>query len=157
MAVSKVVFHYQQIPFAFIQFPIYEASKKLWSKHQEKTVSPFQAAACGSFAGAIAAAITTPLDVIKTRLILEKVRREIRIVFMAPKRVRSPYQHNKQDIRGRPYRGIIDTFMRITAEEGTLTLFSGVGPRVMWIGIGGFIFFGVYEDCRHVLNSKVGL
>jgi hypothetical protein len=27
-------------------------------------------------------------------------------------------------------------------------LFTGVTPRVMWIGIGGFIFFGAYEKTR---------
>jgi hypothetical protein len=31
--------------------------------------------------------------------------------------------------------------------KGVKTLFSGVGPRVTWISIGGFVFFGVYEKC----------
>jgi solute carrier family 25 S-adenosylmethionine transporter 26 len=34
---------------------------------------------------------------------------------------------------------------RIASEEGTRALFSGIGPRVMWISIGGSIFLGVYE------------
>jgi solute carrier family 25 S-adenosylmethionine transporter 26 len=34
---------------------------------------------------------------------------------------------------------------RIVAEEGSRALFSGLGPRVMWISIGGSIFLGVYE------------
>jgi hypothetical protein len=62
-----------------------------------------------------------------------------------------------QDAKGRAYKGIADAFRRICAEEGPATLLSGVGPRVMWIGIGGFIFFGAYEDCRRVLTSKVGM
>jgi hypothetical protein len=27
-------------------------------------------------------------------------------------------------------------------------LFSGVEPRVAWIGIGGFVFFGAYEQSK---------
>jgi len=30
-------------------------------------------------------------------------------------------------------------------------LFAGVQPRVAWIGIGGFVFFGAYEQSKKVL------
>lgn len=63
----------------------------------------------------------------------------------------------QQDAQGRPYKGIADAFRRICAEEGAATLMSGVGPRVMWIGIGGFVFFGVYEDARRLLTTRVGI
>ena len=55
-----------------IQFPIYEFLKSYWTEHLRGgvPVNPLQAAACGSFGGAIAAAATTPLDVVKTRLML---------------------------------------------------------------------------------------
>jgi solute carrier family 25 (mitochondrial S-adenosylmethionine transporter), member 26 len=54
-----------------VQFPIYEALKASWASRQGlKECSSLQAAACGSFAGAVAAAATTPLDVVKTRLML---------------------------------------------------------------------------------------
>ncbi|EKU20240.1 s-adenosylmethionine mitochondrial carrier protein [Nannochloropsis gaditana CCMP526] len=111
-----------QIPFSFLQFPMYEAAKAFWAQEQGRPVSPLQAAACGSVAGAVAAAVTTPLDVIKTRLILEK------------------------DMQGRKYHGIVDVFRRVVAEEGPMTLFAGVAPRVMWITIGGFVYFGAYEE-----------
>ncbi len=62
-----------------------------------------------------------------------------------------------QDAHGRAYAGIADAFTRICAEEGPATLLSGMGPRVMWIGIGGFVFFGVYEDCRRLLTTRVGV
>jgi hypothetical protein len=42
------------------------------SSSSESLLSPFEAAVCGSVSGMIAAAITTPLDVAKTRLMLGK-------------------------------------------------------------------------------------
>lgn len=32
-------------------------------------------------------------------------------------------------------------------------LFSGMGPRIGWMAIGGFIFFGVYERCLQLLQA----
>jgi solute carrier family 25 (mitochondrial S-adenosylmethionine transporter), member 26 len=68
---------FREIPFAMIQFPLYEKMKQSWAASQSvETVNPLQAATCGSVAGGIAGAITTPLDVLKvrkTRNIIEKV------------------------------------------------------------------------------------
>ena len=49
---------------------------------------------------------------------------------------------------------------RIVAEEGPRVLLSGIGPRVMWISIGGSIFLGMYEKAvkslsqLHVLDDR---
>ena len=43
----------------------------------DSACSPLTSAVCGSFAGAIAAALTTPLDVAKTRIILMQVVKKI--------------------------------------------------------------------------------
>uniref|UniRef100_A0A7S2E6B2 S-adenosylmethionine transporter n=1 Tax=Ditylum brightwellii TaxID=49249 RepID=A0A7S2E6B2_9STRA len=119
----------REIPFALIQFPIYERAKVEWSRYQSYPVSPIQAAACGSFGGAIAAAATTPLDVVKTRLMLGS------------------------DKNGVPYRNGVDVLKRTMAEEGSGALFRGIQPRVMWISIGGFVFFGAYESYKNVLMN----
>lgn len=118
----------REIPFAFIQFPIYERTKIEWAKYLNKEqVSPIQAAACGSFGGGIAAALTTPLDVIKTRLMLGK------------------------DKNGVEYKNVFDVVKRIKVEEGMITFSNGIQPRVMWISIGGFVFFGAYETFKSIL------
>ena len=121
----------REVPFAFIQFPLYERMKVEWSKFQRRDTSPLQAASCGSVSGGIAAAFTTPLDVIKTRLMLGA------------------------DKAGVPYLGAADVVSRVMKEEGRNVLFSGIQPRVMWISIGGFVFFGAYETYRSVLMSSL--
>ncbi|KAL7534331.1 hypothetical protein ACHAWF_004798 [Thalassiosira exigua] len=119
----------REVPFAFIQFPLYERFKVEWGKLQGCDASPLQAAACGSVAGGIAAAVTTPLDVVKTRLMLGS------------------------DKLGTPYHGARDVVERVVKEEGGAALLSGIQPRVMWISIGGFVFFGAYESYRSILMS----
>jgi solute carrier family 25 S-adenosylmethionine transporter 26 len=79
----------REIPFSFIQFPIYEMLKKRWAQWQGSEVVPLQSAVCGSIGGGISAAITTPLDVVKTRMMLGA------------------------DCRGTHYKGIRDTVHRI--------------------------------------------
>ncbi|GMH54280.1 hypothetical protein TL16_g01641 [Triparma laevis f. inornata] len=122
----------REIPFAFIQFPIYERMKLLVSTYQSEPASPIQSAICGSFGGAIAAAVTTPLDVVKTRLMVG------------------------EDIQGVKYTSVGDTVKRIVRDEGRMTLLNGIQPRIMWISIGGFVFFGAYEACKGIVGNVVG-
>jgi len=44
-----------------------------WSEVQQCPVQPWQSAVCGAFAGGFSAAVTTPLDVAKTRIMLAPV------------------------------------------------------------------------------------
>ena len=117
----------REIPFAMIQFPIYEQAKLYWGERQRSPVNPVQAALCGSMAGGIAAGLTTPLDVVKTRLMLGA------------------------DRDGKPYQSAIDVVRRTTRQEGLKAFSSGIQPRVMWISIGGFVFFGAYEGIKTTL------
>ena len=49
---------------------MYEGLKSFWRKAQGEDTTPLQGATCGSISGAIASAVTTPLDVVKTRMML---------------------------------------------------------------------------------------
>ncbi|GAN06388.1 S-adenosylmethionine mitochondrial carrier protein-like [Mucor ambiguus] len=112
----------REIPFTCIQFPLYEFFKSKYGQYKGERVEPMEAAVMGSLAGGIGAAITTPLDVCKTRIML-----------------------SSKASSNRPYTGIVDTMKRIVREEGAKKLLAGIGPRVMWISIGGSIFLGAYE------------
>lgn len=88
-------------------------------------MDPLQSAACGALAGGISAALTTPLDVAKTRIMLAEAGSE-----MATNR------------------STLFALSKVHAEKGLQGLFAGLTPRVMWISIGGFVFFGVYEKAK---------
>lgn len=60
----------REIPFTCIQFPLYEYFKSKYRIYKGRVVEPYEAALIGSLAGGIGAAITTPLDVCKTRIML---------------------------------------------------------------------------------------
>ncbi|KAI9506044.1 S-adenosylmethionine transporter [Coemansia spiralis] len=119
----------REIPFTCIQFPVYEFLKKSYSSKQGRPIKSWEAALCGSVAGGAAAALTTPLDVVKTR------------VMLSTKGVSSHHE----------YSGVVSTLTRITREEGARALFSGVVPRTIWISVGGFVFLGSYEKAKEVL------
>ncbi|XP_071947985.1 mitochondrial S-adenosylmethionine carrier protein-like isoform X1 [Antedon mediterranea] len=117
----------REIPFSFIQFPIWELLKKVWSDRQSGNVNPFQSALCGATAGGISAAITTPLDVAKTRIMLA--------------------EQGSKTADGNIFYVIQDVWHT----NGFKGLYAGIVPRVMWITIGGAIFFGAYEKTKNVL------
>jgi solute carrier family 25 S-adenosylmethionine transporter 26 len=62
----------REIPFTVVQFPLWEAMKKWRGRVKGRKANAVESAVIGSASGAVAAAATTPLDVLKTRLMLAK-------------------------------------------------------------------------------------
>lgn len=124
----------REVPFTVIQFPLWEALKSYSRGRRQQQqqqgnptaaghgggggedVSAGESAVYGSVAGAVAAAVTTPLDVIKTRVMLSSEKRTV-----------------------------WDVVSTIVRENGARPFFAGIGPRVMWISIGGAVFLGSYQ------------
>eukprot|EP00055_Hartaetosiga_balthica_P013508 m.69746 g.69746 ORF g.69746 m.69746 type:complete len:284 (+) comp8284_c0_seq1:210-1061(+) len=112
----------REIPFSFLQFPMYESFKRKVAQFRGVDVhelEAWQASLCGSLAGGLAGAITTPLDVVKTRVVLSN----------------SP-------------EGMFKTLVTVAKTEGIRPLFAGCVPRVAFISFGGAVFFGVYEQAK---------
>jgi len=121
----------REIPFTSIQFPLYELMKLQLSRALGRKPHVHEAAACGSVAGGLAAAATTPLDVLKTRVMLD---------------LRDPSKEKLPSIPSR--------FKQIYSIEGVSALFAGVVPRTLWISAGGAVFLGVYEWTVHALMGR---
>ncbi|KAM7095863.1 mitochondrial S-adenosylmethionine carrier protein isoform X5 [Mycteria americana] len=99
----------------------------LWSWKQGHVVDSWQSAVCGAFAGGFAAAVTTPLDVAKTRIMLAKA--------------------GSSNASG----NVLAALGGIWRTQGLSGLFAGVVPRMAAISLGGFIFLGTYEKTRQLL------
>jgi solute carrier family 25 S-adenosylmethionine transporter 26 len=116
----------REIPFGLIQYPLYEYLKKLKGKQE----SPFSYSICGAQAGAIAAFLTTPIDVVKTRIM------------------------TANDLS---FRHAITTAKLIYNNEGLTKFYSGVHLRVLYISIGGLFFFGVNEYFKDFLGFQTNV
>ncbi|XP_053454491.1 S-adenosylmethionine mitochondrial carrier protein isoform X2 [Nycticebus coucang] len=112
----------REIPFSLVQFPLWESLKALWTWRQDHVVDSWQSAVCGAFAGGFAAAVTTPLDVAKTRIMLAKA--------------------GSSTASG----NVLSALQGVWQSQGLAGLFAGVFPRMVAISLGGFIFLGTYDQ-----------
>jgi solute carrier family 25 S-adenosylmethionine transporter 26 len=106
----------RELPFAAIQFGLVERCKLRFGSETHRV------AAYGAVCGGAAGAITTPLDVAKTRVMLQEAEGSLPVVVA-----------------------------RIAREEGMMALFRGVGPRVLFLSTGGFVFIGAFHAAQHIL------
>jgi len=120
----------REIPFSLIQFPLWEFLKKQLAEVKGSAPKPWEASLCGAIAGGFSAAVTTPLDVAKTRIMLAAA--------------------GSADAK----LTTISVMQLVAREKGMSGLFAGVVPRVTWISIGGAVFFGVYEKAKSVLADQ---
>ncbi|KAI0850065.1 mitochondrial carrier [Daldinia vernicosa] len=121
----------REVPFTVIQFPLWEALKG-WGRRRKGLgggnveVSAGESALYGSVSGAVAAGVTTPLDVLKTRVMLSKERESVLVVLK-----------------------------ELLSTHGIRPFFAGIGPRVMWISAGGAIFLGSYQWAVNALQGNI--
>ncbi|XP_075229850.1 mitochondrial S-adenosylmethionine carrier protein [Lycorma delicatula] len=119
----------RDIPFSAIQFPIWEALKTQWRESSQREISPWEVSLCGAIAGGIAGAATTPLDVAKTRIMLAEQSAN----------TKTP--------------SFVTVLIDIYKTSGMKGLFAGFIPRIVWIFLGGGIFFGIYEKAARIIDD----
>lgn len=115
----------REVPFTVIQFPLWEGLKE-WRRRKtgKDGITALESGVFGSVAGAVAAAVTTPLDVLKTRLMLARDRERAGVLLVT-----------------------------ILRESGPRAFFAGMGPRVLWISAGGAIFLGSYQWAYNAMGE----
>jgi solute carrier family 25 S-adenosylmethionine transporter 26 len=116
----------REIPFTVLQFSLWEFLKESWARRSgRKDPTAMQSAGAGMLAGGVAAAATTPLDVVKTRVMLDMNRAGVG--------------------DGRRRVGVGEMVREIWREEGAGVFWRGVVPRTVWISVGGAVFLGSYQ------------
>ncbi|KAL8452207.1 hypothetical protein Emed_001514 [Eimeria media] len=116
----------RDVPFAALQLFLWEWMKLkfLGKKPPPTRSSAIVSGAAGMVAGAVAAVVTTPMDVVKTRLMT-------------------------QEPGSRQYRGFYHCMHTMLRTEGVSSLFLGVKMRCLWVALGGGIFLGGYDALKH--------
>ncbi|KAF1787967.1 Mitochondrial carrier domain [Phytophthora cactorum] len=90
----------RDVPYAVLFFPSYATLRDAWTDKATGKNSVLSIVTAGAVAGAGAAAICTPADVIKTRL----------------------------QMKGSPYTGMVDCVRKIVSANGPTALMKGAGP-----------------------------
>lgn len=165
----------RNLPFTALQFPMFERLKEAIKTQREKqgtrtnTVlenGVITALSAGS-AGSVAAVITTPVDVIKTRIMLaaaDNTAREAHHHGAGSKNVASAIKGGNglvdamgQAVKKAPARkGSLQIAREIMAENGFKGLWRGGALRAVWTMVGSGLYLGVYESGRTYLANRRG-
>jgi solute carrier family 25 S-adenosylmethionine transporter 26 len=115
----------------FLSPKVYEFLKKR-AKEQpgHSRLSALESALLGSGASLVAQVLTTPLDVVRTRIMTQ--------------RAEDPQ-----------YTGILDACKNITKEEGASALLSGTIPRALRSVLSGAIQFSTYEFTKQLFGIEI--
>lgn len=121
----------RDVPYTILELGLYENLKEWIASHRPSDRSRTSSEAiAAAITGVITALATTPLDLIKTRLMM-------------------------QSSQGGRYAGVLDAFMSIYREGGIKGLFVGFSARIAWLLPFTMIYLGLYEVAkRKVLAMK---
>jgi solute carrier family 25 S-adenosylmethionine transporter 26 len=182
----------RNLPFTALQFPIFERLKQAIKQHREdrgtRTNTLLEnglitAASAGS-AGAFAAVVTTPVDVVKTRIMLAAASSAAddqgnntktksngpvdamgRSIQSKGEGLKEVIKNSKEGLKdaiqnvAKPVsrKGSIQIAREIIADQGVIKgLFRGGALRAVWTLIGSGLYLGVYESGRVYLAQRRG-
>lgn len=115
----------RDVPFRAIQLLLFEDGRERLERRQQRPLTSFENLVMGAYAGSVTAAVTTPLDVIKTRLMTD-----------------------------RTYRHAGEAFWQLLRTQPR-ALFRGIVPRVTYIAPSSAIFFIVYTFLQRQWGARV--
>jgi len=125
----------RDVPFSFIYFPAYSQCKT-WLLRDTHSNLGVKALAAGAIAGTLAAAVTTPLDVVKTRVHANVKPERLPLNAWLVREIFAFRYH---------YRSIV-------VHEGYRALFKGIGPRCLIISP----LFAITMTCYEMFQQKWG-
>ncbi|CAN6674998.1 mitochondrial magnesium exporter 1 [Trichomonascus vanleenenianus] len=132
----------RDLPFSALQFAFYE--KFHWWAQEfvgiGKDMGVGLELATGALAGGLAGVITTPLDVVKTR-VQTQLNPEV----------------TGARLEGKPTHisnSTVAALRTVFRTEGTAGVFSGVGPRLFWTSIQSSVMLLIYQTTLKILESS---
>jgi hypothetical protein len=153
----------RNLPFTALQFPMFERLKEGIKTYRDRNGTrtntllesgTITAISAGS-AGSIAAVITTPIDVVKTRIMLAAA--ESAKDAPALKDGKSVVDALGHTLKQKPtHKGSMQIGREIVAEHGVKGLWRGGALRGVWTMIGSGLYLGVYESGRIYLANRRG-
>ena len=116
----------EDVPDMAFKFACYESMRNLHIRLNQRQPSPQEDFSMGALAGAVAAAATTPLDVIKTNMMCAAASRPT----------------------------MASAARAVMAQGGHSAFFRGVGARALSNGINSAVFFCFFESLRSGLAAR---
>ncbi|KAF2291247.1 hypothetical protein GH714_020930 [Hevea brasiliensis] len=121
----------RNLPAGVLSYSSFEYLKAaVLNKTKKSHLEPIESVCCGALAGAISASMTTPLDVVKTRL-MTQVNKEV-----------------VDKVAAVMYRGVSSTVKQIMKQEGWVGFTRGMGPRVVHSACFSALGYFAFETAR---------
>eukprot|EP00181_Compsopogon_caeruleus_P004484 CAMPEP_0184681372 /NCGR_PEP_ID=MMETSP0312-20130426/4328_1 /TAXON_ID=31354 /ORGANISM="Compsopogon coeruleus, Strain SAG 36.94" /LENGTH=313 /DNA_ID=CAMNT_0027132157 /DNA_START=21 /DNA_END=962 /DNA_ORIENTATION=+ len=122
----------RDLPFRALQLALYEQGRHLYKERfaPKRELSTFDSFVVGGAAGTATALVTTPLDVIKTRIMAQRCG------------------------SGAVYSNVFDAMVKTVKGGGVGALMKGVVPRVLVVAPSTAIFFMIYETTLWFLKRR---
>jgi solute carrier family 25 S-adenosylmethionine transporter 26 len=155
----------RNLPFTAMQFPMFEHLKESIKLYRQRSgaytrsllETGLTTAVSAGSAGSIAAVITTPVDVVKTRIMLSAAGESSEVE--AKKEVEKARKEGQSldklaNKKGVERKSSLAVAKEVMAESGVKGLFRGGTLRAAWTALGSGLYLGVYECGRVWLGGQ---
>jgi solute carrier family 25 S-adenosylmethionine transporter 26 len=154
----------RNLPFTAMQFPMFEHLKTSIKGYRKKNGSftgslketALTTAVSAGSAGSVAAILTTPVDVVKTRIMLSAAGEgsEERAKEVEKAKNQGQSLQKLASKKGVTKKSSFTVAQEVMAESGIKGLFRGGILRAVWTAVGSGLYLGVYESGRVFLDGR---
>ncbi|GJP47247.1 hypothetical protein CLOM_g6458 [Closterium sp. NIES-68] len=139
----------RNLPTNVLNFSTFEYLKMaILHVNHSTSLRPHESMAAGGIAGALSAALTTPLDVVKTRLMTQA---RVAVAAAGTTGAKAEVAARAQAAAAYTYKGVASTLKHIWVEEGLRGLTRGMTSRILYNAAFSAIGFLSFETARSVL------
>lgn len=152
----------RNLPFTAMHFPMFEYLKTTIKEYKKRngtfTGGTIETAMITAFsagsAGSVAAVITTPIDVVKTRIMLSAAGESSEKEAVEKARQKGQTLERMARKQNSTRKGGINVAREVFLESGVKGLFRGSILRGTWTAVGSGLYLGVYESGKDWLGSR---